>query len=65
MFSYEYCEIFLKKSFKEDHRWLLLYFKFMGNLMTYVNREIDDIHFQYNTLRLYDVFLHFFRYQFR
>ena len=26
----------------------------------YVNREIDDIHFQYNTLFLYYVFLHFF-----
>ena len=26
----------------------------------YVNRETDDIYFQYNTLCLYYVFLHFF-----
>ena len=37
---------------KEHLRWLLLYLKFVGNLMTYINREIDDIYFQYNTLCL-------------
>ena len=30
----------------------------------YINREIDDIFFKYNTLCLYYVFLHFFRHQF-
>ena len=41
-----------------------LYFKSVGNSMTYINREIEGIYFQYNTLYLYYVFLHFFRYQF-
>ena len=36
--------------FPKHHRWLLLYFKFIRNLMTYINREIDDIYFQYNIL---------------
>ena len=30
----------------------------------YINREIDDIYFQYNTLCVEYVFLHFFRHQF-
>ena len=30
----------------------------------YINGEIDDTYFQYNTLCLYYVFFHFFRYQF-
>ena len=60
MFSCEYCEVFKKVLFKEHHRWMLLYFKFIGNLMTYITRETDDIYFQYNTLCLYHVFLHFF-----
>ena len=30
----------------------------------YINREIDEIYFQYNTLCVEYVFLHFFRYQF-
>ena len=46
MFSYEYCEVFKKILFKEYDRWLLLHF----HLMTYVNRETDDIYFQYKTL---------------
>ena len=62
--SCEYYEVFKKILFKEHHRWLLLYFKFIGNLMTYINREIDDIYFQYNTFCLNHVFLHFFRCQF-
>ena len=43
MFSYEYCEVF-KKTLFEEHQWcLLLYFKFILNLMTNINLEIDDI----------------------
>ena len=44
---------FLRKFyfFKENfNRWLLLYFRFIENLMTYINWinwEIDDIYFQY------------------
>ena len=60
MFSCEYCKVFKKILFKEHHRWLLLYFKFIGNLMTYVNRDIDDMYFQHHTLCLYRVFLFFF-----
>ena len=54
MFSYEYCKVLKKILFKEYHRWLLLYF----HLMTYVNREIDDIYFPYKTL--YVSILYFF-----
>ena len=64
VFSCEQCEVFKKTLFKEQHRWLLLYFKFIGNLLTHTNWEIDDIYFQYNTLCLYHEFLHLFRYQF-
>ena len=59
MFSCEYCKILKKTLFKEHHRWLLLLFKFIANLMTHINCGIDDIYFQYNTLCLYHVFLHF------
>ena len=59
MFSYEYCEVFKKMLFKEHNRWLLLYFKLIENLMTYINREIDDIYFQYNTFCLYHYFIFF------
>ena len=37
---------------------------FIGNLMTHMNREIDDIYFEYNTLCLYRAFRHFFHYHF-
>ena len=33
---------------------------FIGNLMTYINREIDEKDFQYSTLCLYQVFLYSF-----
>ena len=36
MFSCEYCEVFKKILFKEHHRCLRLYFKFIGKLMTYI-----------------------------
>ena len=52
MFSCEYCEVFKKILFKEHHQWLLLYFKFVENLMIYINWETDGIYFQYNTLCL-------------
>ena len=57
MFPCEYYKVFKKILFKEHHRWLLLCFEFIGNLMTHINREI---YFQYNTLCFYHVFLHFF-----
>ena len=41
--------VFLKKHL----RWLFLYYIFIGNLMTYINREIDDIYFQYSILCLF------------
>ena len=63
MFSCEYYEVFKKMLFKEHHR-LLLYFKFIENLMTHINREIDDMYLQYNTLCLYHVFFIFFGSQF-
>ena len=30
---------------------LLLYYIFIGNLAKYINREIDDVYFQYNIFR--------------
>ena len=39
---------------KEHHRWFLLYYIFIGNLMTYINRKLTTW-FQCNTLCLYHV----------
>ena len=41
MFFSDYCEVFQKVLFKEHDWWLLLQFKFVGHLMTYVNWKID------------------------
>ena len=38
----------------------LLNFTFTGNLMTYINREIDEIYFQYNILCLVSICRYFF-----
>ena len=38
----------------------LLNFTFTGNLMTYINREIDEIYFQYNILCLASICRYFF-----
>ena len=62
-FPVNIAEFLIKLFFKEHYWWLLLYYKFIGNSMTFINP--DDIYFQYDALCLYHhVFLHFFRYQF-
>ena len=68
MFSCEYCEVFNKTLFKEHHRWLLLCFKYIGNLMTHI--QIGKLMtYIFNiilcvSIMYFFIFLHFFRISF-